>query len=112
VTAATKALDRVLTWNFYQMLTYSAPVERYAYWTTKLAMPERTPPLGLGNMGEFSDGLGETAIVLWWAAPTNPATPRQVVPETSDGLSSRGIIIALGAIGIILLFVFIRRRRT
>jgi microcin C transport system substrate-binding protein len=109
VTAATKALDRVLTWNHYQILTYTSPLERYAFWTTKLAMPEKTPPLGLGMMGEFSDGLGETAIVLWWAASAKAATPG-APPAASDG-SSRWIGLALGAIGVIVLLVFITRRR-
>jgi len=111
VTAATKALDRVLTWNFYQLLTYSAPVERYAYWTTKLAAPEKTPPLGLGNMGEFSDGLGETAIVLWWSAAAATATTPEVPSTPPSSGVSRALIITICAIGVILLFVFIRSRR-
>jgi microcin C transport system substrate-binding protein len=110
VTAATKALDRVLTWNYYQMLTYTAPVERYAFWTTKLAMPEKTPPLGLGMMGEFSDGLGETAVVLWWAASANAASPG-APPAESAGGPSRWVGLAVGIIAAIILLVFVSRRR-
>lgn len=61
VTTAAHALDRVLTWNHYGLLTYSSPVERYAYWR-KLQMPGVMPALGLGTMGD-------AAIALWWMDP-------------------------------------------
>jgi microcin C transport system substrate-binding protein len=61
VTAATRALDRVLTWNHYRILTYTSPVERYAYWT-KLQLPAVMPALGLGRMGD-------AAVALWWMDP-------------------------------------------
>ena len=59
--AATRALDRVLNWNFYRVLTYGATADRYAYWT-KLQHPEKTPLLGLGN--------GAGIIAWWWMDPT------------------------------------------
>jgi microcin C transport system substrate-binding protein len=54
--AATRALDRVLTWNYYRILTYSSLSDRYAYWD-KLKQPEKIPLQGLGNGG---------GIVSWW----------------------------------------------
>ncbi|MDX2145234.1 MAG: extracellular solute-binding protein [Rhodospirillaceae bacterium] len=59
--AATRALDRVLTWNHYRLLTYSSGAERYAHWT-KLKRPDRFPLQGIGSAG----GLIETT---WWADP-------------------------------------------
>ena len=44
VVAATHALDRVLTWNFYQLMTYTGPTDHYAYWS-KLKAPDVTPAL-------------------------------------------------------------------
>jgi microcin C transport system substrate-binding protein len=54
--AATRALDRVLNWNFYRILTYGSKADRYAYWD-KLKQPEKIPLLGLGNGG---------GIISWW----------------------------------------------
>jgi microcin C transport system substrate-binding protein len=61
VETATHALDRVLTWNYYRILTYTSPVDRYAYWN-KLQLPAVMPALGLGHMGD-------AAIALWWMDP-------------------------------------------
>lgn len=40
--AATRALDRVLLWNFYLVPLWHYPFERYAYWD-KFEHPEKTP---------------------------------------------------------------------
>ncbi|MBY0509291.1 MAG: extracellular solute-binding protein [Rhodospirillaceae bacterium] len=115
VTAATRALDRVLTWNYYQILTYTSPGERYAFWS-KLKMPEPPPPLGLGGLGEFSTGLGETSMVLWWmdpasAAPTQPATSTETAEKPPA--SAPWGLIALVIVGAgMVLFVILRQRRT
>lgn len=112
VTAATKALDRVLTWNYYQLLTYSSPAERYAFWS-KLQMPAVMPALGLGEMGEFSTGLGESTIALWWSAPSgaDPA-PTGVPGQTAPGSGLPWGIIAVAALGgIVVLLLMARRRR-
>lgn len=40
--AATRALDRVLLWNYYLVPLWNYPYERYAYWN-KFEHPEKTP---------------------------------------------------------------------
>ncbi len=116
LTAATHALDRVLTWNFYQVLTYTSPIEHYAYWS-KLKMPDVNPALGIGQMGGFSIGMGESAIALWWADPAGAqaaSTPTQ--PPAVDAVSqppssnNRWIIPALAIAGALVVVFFIRRR--
>ena len=59
--AATRALDRVLTWNFYRLLMYSAPADRFAYWS-KLHHPEKVPLRGYGQW--------EGVLSMWWADPS------------------------------------------
>ncbi|MSO72537.1 MAG: ABC transporter substrate-binding protein [Rhodospirillaceae bacterium] len=67
VTAA-HALDRVLTWNFFRLLTYGSPTERFAYWS-KLQRPEKFPMHGLG--------VGAGIVSTWWMDPAaaTPARP-------------------------------------
>ncbi len=107
LTAAAKALDRVLTWNFYQILTYSGAEERFAYWT-RLEQPKTLPALGLGKMGGFSTfGMGETAIALWWANPNAPSAA-----QTASGKdATRGWIVGLVGVGIVMLVWILMRRR-
>jgi microcin C transport system substrate-binding protein len=54
--AATRALDRVLIWNFYIVPLWHYPYERYAYWD-KFDHPDKTP--------------SQTPAVLqsWWVDP-------------------------------------------
>jgi len=106
VTTATRALDRVLTFNYYRILTYTAAADRIAVWD-KLAMPAEPPALGLGRMGE-------SAIALWWANPAAAAAPAaaaQPPAENSGGGGSRNLIVALliAAAGFGLL-IYMRRR--
>jgi microcin C transport system substrate-binding protein len=96
VTAATHALDRVLTWNYYRLLTYSSPVDRYAYWH-KLRMPAVMPSMGLGRMGS-------AAIALWWEDPAFAAAETDTVDgsKVPQGPSKAGAwvwVIALAGIG-------------
>ena len=63
--AATRALDRVLTWNYYRLLTYSAPVDRLAYWD-RLQRPAKIPLLGWA-------ASGAAVVTLWWMDPAKPA---------------------------------------
>lgn len=109
VIAATRALDRVLTWNHYQLLTYSSPTERYAYWN-KLKVPDVTPALGWGGLGEFSSGMGESVIALWWA----DASASQAVPASADPppRTDRRPILALAMVGVLVVVWFIRRRKS
>lgn len=105
VTTATRALDRVLTFNHYRVLRYTAAADRIAYWN-KLHMPAVQPAMGLGRMGE-------TAIALWWAAPVSAAAtqPPAAVPKAADTSNSRWLIIALLIAGIaVVAFVVIRRK--
>ncbi|MBY0509290.1 MAG: extracellular solute-binding protein [Rhodospirillaceae bacterium] len=107
--AATRALDRVLTWNHYRLLTYSTSADRYAVWN-KLKHPEKTPLLGLGN------GAG---IISWWwmdpaaaqtpAASGTPATETAAEPK-SPGSNRLGIILLAIAAVAVVGFVFLRRR--
>ncbi|MSO73221.1 MAG: ABC transporter substrate-binding protein [Rhodospirillaceae bacterium] len=57
---ATRALDRVLTWNFFRVLTYSSLTDNFAHWS-KLLHPERFPLQGMV--------LGETIVSTWWMDP-------------------------------------------
>ena len=108
--AATHALDRVLTWNFYQLLTYTSPIERYAYWS-KLKMPEVTPALGIGGMGEVSGGMGESAIALWWMDPTAGQSASAATPQSAPGSGHRDLIIALCVAGGLAVVLYLVRRR-
>jgi microcin C transport system substrate-binding protein len=96
VTTATHALDRVLTWNYYQILTYSSPVDRFGYWK-KLQMPAVMPATGLG-----SGGSG--AIALWWMDPAGIDAPQSTAgaKPRPGGRSKAGAlawVLAFGAIG-------------
>jgi len=103
VTTATRALDRVLTFNHYRALTYTADAERIAVWS-KLSMPEKFPALGLGRMGE-------SAIALWWAAPAQAAAPAPTTETPADsGSPNLWIFVALAGVAV-LAFIFYRRRR-
>jgi microcin C transport system substrate-binding protein len=70
VITATRAFDRVLTWNHYRLLTYSSVSERFAVWD-KIQGPASTPLNGWGSAG----GLIER---VWWAAPA--AAPSHAAP--------------------------------
>lgn len=59
--AATRAFDRVLTWNHYRLITYASSVERVAVWN-KIQGPERAPLHGWNVTGT---GIETT----WWANP-------------------------------------------
>ncbi len=113
VTTATRALDRVLTWNYYQPLTFSSPIERYAYWT-KLKIPEVIPALGIGKMGEFSTGMGESAIALWWYdEASDQRSGSESAANTEQNTGDPGSILWIMAFAAILVIglVVIRRRR-
>lgn len=107
VAAATRALDRVLTFSYYHVLRYTAAADRYAIWS-KLKMPEKLPALGLGRMGE-------SAIALWWADPATAATPAAAQTPAAlarDGGESNTLWIIIAVTGAAVLgFVFMRRRR-
>ncbi|MEQ9109997.1 MAG: extracellular solute-binding protein [Rhodospirillaceae bacterium] len=68
--ATTRALDRVLLWNFYRILTYGSAVERYAYWSN-LERPSRYPARGLD--------LGSAVPVLWWHDPNAPDSAQDLI---------------------------------
>lgn len=68
--ATTRALDRVLLWNFYRILTYGSAVERYAYWGN-LERPGRYPARGLD--------LGSAVPVLWWHDPNAPDSAQDLI---------------------------------
>jgi microcin C transport system substrate-binding protein len=70
IVAATRAMDRVLAWNHYRILTYSTAVDRYAAWNT-IQGPARVPLTGLGSTGSLIE-------MLWWAAPA--AAPSHAAP--------------------------------
>lgn len=61
--AATRALDRVLLWNFYFVPNWYAPADRIAYWN-KFGRPEKLPSQSPGN-----------ALRTWWSDASAPATP-------------------------------------
>ncbi len=70
----TRALDRVLLWNFYRILTYGSSVERYAYWGN-LKRPDRYPAQGLS--------LGSAVPALWWHDPNAPDSAQALVEVKS-----------------------------
>lgn len=47
LTAAVKALDRVLLWNHYVVPQYKSPVSRIAYWD-RMSYPDPLPPYSVG----------------------------------------------------------------
>ena len=75
-----RALDRVMQWNFYRVLTYGSGEERYAYWNN-LKQPDRYPAKGLG--------LGDTVTALWWHDPNAPDDPEELVAQTSQEAGER-----------------------
>ena len=83
VVTATRALDRVLKWNYYRLLAYGRSVERYTYWS-KLKRPANLPPKGIGTTGEVSE-------TMWWADPealdTNATAPDPQSLHRTLGLS-------------------------
>jgi microcin C transport system substrate-binding protein len=106
VTAATRALDRVMTFNHYKILTYTLAAERFAYWN-KLKRPDILPSMGLGT-------TGEVITALWWTEGAAQAATSSG-PTGSDGVTrDKGpgtwVMIAL-ALGLAGLVVFLIRRR-
>ncbi len=57
---ATRALDRVLQWNYFTVLHYQPQSERYGVWT-KLQHPARFPLTGMSTP--------DAAIETWWMDP-------------------------------------------
>ena len=107
VTAATKALDRVLTFNYYRLLTYTLPAERFAYWT-KLKRPEILPSMGVGRMGEAN-------IALWWTE--EPAADAAKTADKTGGETGGAtpapwvmIVLALGIAGVVVMLIARRRK--
>ncbi|NBD94924.1 MAG: ABC transporter substrate-binding protein [Gammaproteobacteria bacterium] len=77
--AATRALDRVLLWDFYVVPHYHNDRVRLAYWN-RFGHPETTPPYGLGNAP-----VG-WVIGTWWQ-----------VSETAQPGGGPGAGLAVGA---------------
>ena len=105
VTTAARALDRLLTFNHYRILSYTLAADRVAYWG-KLEMPKAMPALGLGRMGE-------SAIALWWAAPAAAAaTGAAAAPDSTPAGGHRNLIIVLVVVAVAgIAFFLVRRRR-
>ncbi|APH74361.1 extracellular solute-binding protein [Aquibium oceanicum] len=60
--AATRALDRVLLWNYYAVPQYFQPTMRYAYWD-KFGIPEEQPDyLGIDTFSWWIDPQKEAAL--------------------------------------------------
>lgn len=57
--AHTRALDRVLMWNFYSIPQLAVPAVRYAYWN-KFGMPDKIPMRGV-------------SLDTWWIDPAKAA---------------------------------------
>jgi microcin C transport system substrate-binding protein len=58
--AATRALDRVLLWNYYMIPQYYQPTMRFAYWD-KFGIPEEQP------------GYAGVDVESWWIDPEKAA---------------------------------------
>ena len=58
--AACRALDRVLQWNYFNVLHYQPAADRFGYWT-KLQHPAKFPLYGMGSP--------DAAIEYWWMDP-------------------------------------------
>jgi microcin C transport system substrate-binding protein len=66
--AATRALDRVLLWNFYTVPQYFQPTLRYAYWN-KFGIPEEQPSYaGVDTMS-------------WWIIPEREEAIEEVIED-------------------------------
>ena len=60
--AATRALDRVLLWNFYVVPQYTRPVVWLAYWN-KFGIPEKQPDyIGPDTESWWIDPAKESAL--------------------------------------------------
>lgn len=108
VTTATRALDRVLTFNHYRILAYTLAAERFAHWS-KLKRPETLPALGLGQRGE-------AIVALWWADGSAQAATPSAPTESDDSARDKGtgtwvmIAVALGLAGLVIALIARRRR--
>lgn len=110
VTIASRALDRVLTFNHYRILTYTLAAERFAVWT-KLKRPDVLPAMGFGP-------TGDAVMALWWtdgtaqaAGPSATGTESDLAMRDKDTGKWVMIAIALALAGVVV-FVIVRRRRT
>jgi microcin C transport system substrate-binding protein len=104
---ATRALDRVLTWNHYRLLTYSTSADRYAVWD-KIKGPEKTPLLGLSN--------GAGIISWWWINPAAAQTPSgapaaDATAQPESGSNRLGLIILVLVAVAVIGFIILRRRK-
>ena len=103
--AASKALDRVLTWNYYMTLQYNSKVERFAYWT-KLKYPSRFPMQGLAAAG---------VAASWWMDPAVAATAvADAAPKGDAGTptsSHTWLIIVIIAAAVAAGVIFTRRKK-
>jgi len=101
---AARAIDRVLTWNFYTGLQYSSPSSRYAYWT-KIAHPERFPLQGMP--------VPYLAAANWWMASAAAAEAPSAAPIASEPDASNKSWMMIAALAALLIagFVVLRRRR-
>ena len=103
--AASKALDRVLTWNYYMTLQYSSKAERYAYWT-KLKYPSRFPMMGLAAAGVAASWWMDTA-----AAATPVATDAPKGGAEAPASSHTWLIIVIIAAAVTAGVIFTRRKK-
>ena len=103
--AASKALDRVLTWNYYMTLQYSSVADRFAYWT-KLKYPSRFPMQGLAAAG---------VATSWWmdsaAAATPVATNAPAGGAATPSSSHTWLIILIIAAAVVAGVIFTRRKK-
>jgi len=69
--AATRALDRVLLWNYYTVPQYFQPTMRYAYWD-KFGIPEEQPRYnGVDTMS-------------WWIVPEREEEIEETIEEAPE----------------------------
>jgi microcin C transport system substrate-binding protein len=101
----TKALDRVLTWNFYTGLQYGSEGDRFAYWS-KLQHPERFPLQGVQSTAAIATN--------WWFdanAQTTPTTTAAAPSASTEAPSSnKNGLIALVTLALVSLGYIIYRR--
>lgn len=103
--SASKALDRVLTWNYYMTLQYGAKADRLAYWT-KLQHPARFPSQGVQSASSVAES--------WWldsaaaATPVAADAPKDAAPPPS---SHTWLIILIIAAAVVAGAIFTRRKK-
>ena len=122
--ARTRALDRVLLWNYYVIPQWHLGVDRIAFWN-KFGMPKTVPLMGADLMTWWSQPTGMAVAAVPGTVPHNVAAAevpsRQAGPEkpashtpmpaTESERSWRGPVLWGGLAVVLVAWLILRNRR-